>query len=126
MSSSFGRQRQRHKLSILLDKQGKRCVLHKRHALKGALSRHFGCFPVKPIQRSIILIFTRAENRLRQQSIFMQEEKLVVHFWFCLTDGHENFEKLRLNCSKWDPSPSMPSATTESSKTVSVQLFSLQ
>ena len=57
---------------------------------------------------------------LGHQSIFAQEEYTMVHFCFCLKDVHENFEKLRLNFSKCNSSPSLPSATTKSSKQASV------
>ena len=40
----------------------------------------------------------------------------MVHFWFCPKDGYENFEKLRLDVLKSNPSPSLPFALTESSK----------
>ena len=40
----------------------------------------------------------------------------MVHFWFCPQHGFENFEKLGLNFSNFNPSPSLPSATRESSK----------
>ena len=50
---------------------------------------------------------------------------MVHYIRFFLKDKYENFEKLRLNFSKCNPSSSLPSATTESRKTVSVLLFSL-
>ena len=61
--------------------------------VKGALSRNFCCFPSKTFRR-------------------------VIHgtFLVCLRDGYKNFEKLRLNFEKCNPSSSLPSTTTDSSK----------
>ena len=40
----------------------------------------------------------------------------MVHFWFCLKDGYENFEELRMHLSKCHLSSSVPPTTTESSE----------
>ena len=52
----------------------------------------------------------------------------MLNFWFCLKDGYENFEELTLQFSKCNPSSSLPSATTESSKQsqCSYLVFSIQ
>ena len=83
--------------------------------IKGALSRHLYCFSVKTIQKSFFLTFTRAENislKLRQQSIFYKKRNPRYIFSFTLKMG----TKLRLNFSKCNPSPSLPSAPTERGK----------
>ena len=88
---------------------------------KGALSQQFYCFPAKTIQKSFFLTFTRAKIialkfRTKISINLLKEEKSMVHFWLCLKNGLENFEQLRLKFSKCNPSPSLPPATTESSK----------
>lgn len=85
--------------------------------IKGALSWHFCYFPVRTLQKSFFLIFTRAGNIALKfwtnTSInFLQGEQSMVQFWLCLEDGYENFEQLGLNFSKL----SLPPATIKSNK----------
>lgn len=40
----------------------------------------------------------------------------MVRFLFCVRDGYENFEKLKLNVSKCNPSLPLPFEAAESSK----------
>ena len=40
----------------------------------------------------------------------------MLHFWFCLKDDSRTLKSRGEICSQWNPSLSLPSATTESSK----------
>ena len=65
------------------------------------------------------------EILLSKTSIYcLQEEQSIAHFWFCLKDGHDNFEKLRLKFSKCDSSPSLPSAQQRAVNNLSVVIWS--
>ena len=86
----------------------------------------------KTIQKSFFLTFGRAKKigmklRTKTSSSFFARRRIHGTF-FVLRDGYKNFENLRLDFSKCNPSPSLASATTESSKQLqcSYLVFSTQ
>ena len=92
--------------------------LHNRE-FKGALSRQFCCFPINPSFLPLLEPKTWPRNhdlRLKNQSIFFYKKSNPWYiFGFALKMVRELW-KIAAKFLKIDLSPSLPSATTESSK----------
>ena len=66
------------------------------HLLKELCHGNFAVFQPE-LSRSLLEQKSIALKFFIETSVyFLQEEYVVVHVWFCLGDGFENFEKLRL------------------------------